>query len=746
MKKLVRTTRSGKGRNGHYHIVYLNEDDGYGFTSAVNGQSHLVKWNPPTQYQPPQYDQLGNLIAEEVPESPGFFEILPAEDGHTHEGFEEIEVKNPFTDDRPDTEIAQEVYQLFTAAAGIEQESIEDGELAEEFVAGDQWDEVTLAKLTEEERAALTLNYIEHQIDELCGYQRNQRTDIKYLPKEGSDQVKADIFTHIAKHVLDKCNYIYEESEQFEDQAVPGRGIVTLDVSFDKDIRGDIEVRHLPWKDARFGPHKKKDLSDLEYYVLHRMYSHDHLTRMYEDKADEIDAAVEQLDYLNGTDDTTATDNFSGEWRFPSLISGLPMHNIARKEIRVLECWRKLYHRASVLAVPQDDFYVSGLGWSKKDLDSAKTIPGMRVVQRMVTKIRITKVCRGVILADELPADLPEDDFYIAVAYAKKRGDRFWGKVKRVIDPQKELNKRRSQAMDFGNRALGSGWFYDSSTFPDNEKQKFRKRASRSGFFQEVTSVSNIPIKQDGPPIPPEILSLSMQAQETIRDLISVQVEPQGANDSGSKLLTLEQMKLRGNEFLFDNLSLSKVRVGRLLLGLIKRYWSPERVERLLMSKAARDGNTQQDPTLGGKPVSEFSEGDIAQIYEDTDVESLDVVVSEAAYSPTIQTATFLMFKELAADGVPVPPQVLVGLAPIPESKKQEFLGLLQQQAEGQSQDAQISADAEIQKTLIAHGHIPPDVAQKYGLVQEGLGESPMPATEGGDSVSGEPGGELPSQ
>jgi regulator of protease activity HflC (stomatin/prohibitin superfamily) len=50
----------------------------------------------------------------------------------------------------------------------------------------------------------------------------------------------------------------------------------------------------------------------------------------------------------------------------------------------------------------------------------------------------------------------------------------------------------------------------------------------------------------------------------------------------------------------------------------------------------------------------------------------------------------------------------------MPDSTKQKLMDMLSQQGQAQASAEQAKADAEIQKTLIAQGQIPPEVAQRF--------------------------------
>jgi hypothetical protein len=58
-----------------------------------------------------------------------------------------------------------------------------------------------------------------------------------------------------------------------------------------------------------------------------------------------------------------------------------------------------------------------------------------------------------------------------------------------------------------------------------------------------------------------------------------------------------------------------------------------------------------------------------------------DVAIGEGPYSETIRMANFLDLKELAQQGVPIPPETLIELSLIPEGQKKKVLDALRQQA-----------------------------------------------------------------
>ncbi len=706
MKIFRRLAAFGKGKKKHTHIAYISPDEGSGLVSLNEDHTHEVFYEPP---MPAQLDEMGNIL---VPEIPGRWVVSPGPDGHVH-ALEEIraQVKEKKEDDE---ELLKLVYGLADAAITREAKSLEKGRESEDFYTGKHWDDATKDKLASLDRACLTINLIQKNIDTLCGFQREQRADIKYLPMEGGDQRVADLLNVVVKHITERCYFDREEAETFLDQVVVGRGNFNIYVDFSSDLRGRIVIEKFPWDEVFFGPHEKADLSDCEYLVKSKWFSKEKIKQLWPKKAEEIDGRFSQLEMTSGTDGIQFLhDNYrkSNDWAPVTLGGSYPLLDIARKEIRVLELWQKVYKTVDVITDPSNDVYESAEGWKAEDIESVKTIPGLFVIPRQVTRMRIVKCAGGGVLSDENPADLPEDDFFIVPVYAHKRGEEFWGKVEIAKDPQREINKRHSQAVDVMNKMASYVWFTDETTFPDREEERFQNYASMPGAVFKVNDTNRLPARVEGVKFPGEIVQLMEVGHARLDEIMHVAVESQGERESAQSLLQRQKMRMVGNEYLFDNLSFAKRKIGRLLLKLIQRYWPPERIARLVLSQATKN----PDMMMGGQPVADFTEEDIITLLKTTDLGEYDVVVTEASFSPTARLANFLLLSDLAKSGLPIPPESLINLADIPDGEKQKLMSQMAQQQEAMASAESEKSQTEINKTLIGQGIIPPSVQEQLG-------------------------------
>lgn len=693
MPELTITTRAGKGRAAHDHIVYLDEASNIGWTSEDRGHNHsFQKGGMMDQGMFPGTPEAPNLNMAD----PGWM-MLPDDTGHTHG----IGTYKPVESTKPeeDTQIVMDVISLFKAAGATEAESFKKGEESEKFYLGEHWDAAQKADLEAKARASLVINKVQKEVHDLSGHQRENRTDLKYLPVEGGDARVADLLNVITKVILSNTDFEREESKVFLDQVIPGRGLFNLYFDNEADIRGQIKVEKFPWRNVRFGPHEKEDLSDCEYLVKWTWYSADKIKQMWPEKADEIQASVDAIldpdgglphDQVPGKQYTDAVQNYNRLKIDPDLT------NIASKEFRVLELWRRIYKRVSVIVDVTNDWYFNAEDWSKTDVGRVKSIPGLKVVPRNISKMRITKTAGTVLLEDENPADLEFDDFYITPAYAIKRGDIYQGIVELIKDPQRLIDKLASLSVDIANKMTAYGWFVDEETFASKfEEENFKKNSTSPGFISKVLNLNKVPMKVEGVKMPNELVNMMVMFDQTLNDLMSMSPEPLGSNDSGVAILQKVRTKIRGVEYLFDNLSFAKKRLGKQLVAMIREHYTPEMLLRIVS-----DQSRKQQVMVGGMPFEQYAPEIIMALLENDDLTKYDIAVGEGAFSPTARLANFAIWADMAKGGIPVPPDLLVELSDLPD--KQKVLESIRQFQAQQAQAEQQKQQTEIEKTKIA--------------------------------------------
>jgi hypothetical protein len=638
-------------------------------------------------------------------------------DGHSHDVDNTVELqdfekpKHESTEGvSPEETEASKCLKLYKFASSFEEKCFKKAVESEDFFMGKQWEDGQVDTLKNTDRAYLTLNYVQAHINTLSGYERQNRTRIAYLPMEGGDQRLADILSVLVKNICDQNAFDMRSSQVFLDGAVPGRGVYDISADYDYSPLGDIRIRRYPWQDIVFGPHEELDLSDLEHLHKTKWMSLSQIEANFPDQYDDIH------DQMYGTkDDDQRKPLDKPNWyqrifgkqyviennpTVPYVVSSDPdIVNIADKTVKVIETWRKEYYTAKFFTIKQDNFTVDASRWSEADINSAKTIPDFEFSEERGKRMRMTLYCGKVLINDEY-ADLPTPDFYVAAMYGVKRSDRWCGIVEWMKDPQREINKRRSQIVDLLNKVCGRGLFYTKNAFPNNtEKQKFIETGSKPGAFIEISDYSQKPQPFEDMRFPEEIARMSIETEGMMRQIINLPDLNSGSINSAKQLNEVRRTGLVGTEYLYDALDMAKRRVGKLLPGLIQSMYTPERITRVIQNVAMKDGVRIGNNIYHGE-FDDVTKEELENLLRDADLTRYDVAIVLSPDNATIRQSSFQAWAQLKMGGMNVPDQLLIDLSDLPDKQM-----VMSQMAQVQQQAAQMEQgkqNTEIQKTLIA--------------------------------------------
>lgn len=729
---LAQTSKAGKGKASHKHHVYHDDVLG-GLTSVVNDHSHEV--SPKSDATPAVTDPITGI--ELHPGTPGGPSVSPAgKDNHTHN----IE---PLTEDEPvvkkkDEDLVAENRELYRIGVAIEGPSFKLAEVSEEFFMGQQWNHADKSALEAESRAALTINECESKIDLLSGYQRQNRSDFRFLPTEDGDSRVADILNIVVKNVCDQNDWEFSETDIFDDGTITGRGNIHAYVDYTDSVQGDIKLEHFPWRDVKYGPHNKKDGSDCEFIVKAKWYSRDKVIAMFPDKKDEI--MVDWEIYPGTSTNSVSTTDYPMVGSEPTVVTQMNDINavadmtsfvsISKKEYLLIEIERKEYTAVPVVFNQADNFYKNCTGLGKGSIKSIQSIPGMDSMTQVVTRIRRTTTCGNVLLRDNY---LEDSDFSLIPFYAKKRGNRYWGKIEGIKDLQLEINKRHSQSIDIVNRMAAYGWFYDDDTFQSKETETaFTLGASKPGFKLKIADIAKPPHMTEGVKFPTELSQMMQIDSQKIKEMMNINMEMAGmarSSQSGVAIVEQKRQGLVGNEFLFDNLNFSKKRLGRKIIRMIAKTYTPERMLRILNSqqKPVQPAEVPGQPGSAGPPQEQqgkYNTQEILELLKNDDLTNYDVVVTESQFNPTNRLANFMIWSDLAGKGAPIPIMSLVDMSDAPDKDKMK--ADIKAEMDRQAQTEQNKNQTEISKTKIAHG-ISQDT-QSPGIPSPGSGKPSIPS------------------
>lgn len=261
-----------------------------------------------------------------------------------------------------------------------------------------QWSDEEKSILSARGQAAVVFDYIGEQVDYLVGTELASRQDPKAFPRTQQHDGVADAATDALRFVADKAGLQQVATECYESLLVAGTEAAIVEVVAKKGDSYDIAVRGIPWDRFYYDPHSRKlDFSDARFMGIVVWLDEDEALRIYGAKARDAEGKFSSI---------------SGEG-FEDAPLG--WYDDQRKRRRVCQ-----------------HYYLKGGVWHVCHFSGDATLFPSKPVS----------------FVDE-DGD-PVNPIVAQSAYIDRDGNRY-GYVRRLIDPQNEVNHRRSKALHILN-------------------------------------------------------------------------------------------------------------------------------------------------------------------------------------------------------------------------------------------------------------------------------------------------------
>lgn len=597
-----------------------------------------------------------------------------------------------------------------------------------DFVRGKQWSEDDKAALTEKGRPALTINKIRPHLNILSGYQRVNRYEVNFEPRTSDDFESCELRKGVTKYIMDNCDYNDVESAVFMDGIIGGIG--WFHVFYDWDytaMEGEIDIERISPFDIYTDPEARKpDYSDAKFLCRAKWVDKDELCDIYPEHADDILSEFRRYDMDEKEADMVGTEPL---W-----------YNRDLKKVRLIECWYK--EREMETRYMMADGTIS---------DVPPPIPTVIAspFQVPVDKVRLA-VIMGDIKLEEMDSPYQHGFFPFVpfTLYHYGEGDVPCGVVRDVKDPQREINKKRSQILHILNTQGNSGLITETTAMTEEQQERYRKYGSKPGAIIEVNdgTLAGGRIREIQPSAPP--VGLIQSAQESEADIPKIT----GINESmlgisspqqSGRAIELNQRQAVTNIApFFDNLRKSKRAIVQQLWGykghkgLIPQYYTEEKVFRIVGKTGQEQFVTvnqqvqMQDPQTGQL---------ITTVLNDLSQGNYDVIISDTPYSVSQRQGQFWALVD-AVSKLGLPANIifdkLIELSDIPD--KQEIIQRLQtqqQQANAPQEPTvrrsmSINLDDVIKLQQAARDNlVPPEIAQ--GILQQYAGQFGLQIPQG---------------
>lgn len=406
-------------------------------------------------------------------------------------------------------------------------------ELAErcrDYYDGYQLTESEIAALAKRKQPPVVFNRIGPKIDTLMGWEKKLRTDPKAFPRVPSKEDDANSCTDALRFVVQANKFDPLRSDVFENLAIEGVGAGKV-ICDDSDPKNPtICIKRVSWDRFYRDPHSRDRYFDDAAFLgeVQWMYDEDCIDEFSQEgdgkSHDDIETLVE-ASYNEEWNTGTYGDRPRFSWADSKRRRIMVMHHRFRNDG---EWWECVFVRGGFLVDPAPSKYLDENGKPDCDLVAAST--------------------------------------YVDA------NNRRYGAVKRMLDPQDEINKRRSKALHASNsqRIIAEDGAVKSI-------QQARQEVARPDGYVVVRPGKRFEIASD-PQLEASQMSMLQEAKNEI-DVIGVNPAlggDQGA-PSGRAQEMLQSAGLTEYAKLFEASEQWALRIYEKVWYRVRQYWTAEK-------------------------------------------------------------------------------------------------------------------------------------------------------------------------
>lgn len=477
--------------------------------------------------------------------------------------------------------------QWVTAAWDAQAEWRERAEDDFAFVDGHQWTPEEIAALEEQNRVPVVFNRTAIILASVAGSEINNRTEVRYLPREIGDANVNEVLSAGGDWFRDMADAEDADSEAFEHLLVCGIGVTEIGLDWEADPEGMPVARGVEPTEFYWDPHAyRKGLVDARYMGrVRRMPIEEAEARFPDFDAADIDASG----WIKADGRADRSRNIIGdEYRDESgEVDAGPDDELTIVQIQ----WRE-----RVEAVE----YVSPVTGERAEMSAEEWqgVPERDIIpHRKFRRWEWRQAFLGAhdILDENQPS--PERCTFAVMTGRRDRKERqFYGLLRSMKDPQKYANKWLSQTLHIINANAKGGVMYEEDAVSDprefeeawaaaDSAQPVRPGALAGGKIQEKPKAQ----------IPAAFMALTEFAVSSIRDVSGVNLELLGLRDANQPGVLEYQRRQSGMTTMarfFDSLKFYRKQQGRIILEFLQRHIAP--TGRLV--RMVKDGQSQYVP------------------------------------------------------------------------------------------------------------------------------------------------------
>jgi hypothetical protein len=578
-----------------------------------------------------------------------------------------------------------------------------------------QWTKEEKDILHEEKRPALTLNIVKSHIDLIKGLNEDIKKRYVATPQGVEDAFLCEVVNNVIYWLYNKNDYDAEEENAYESGLICGRGWVSIDFNIDETNMKDIKVdlTSVPPHEVRRDPAgRKRDLSDASYIFWDRWLSIEDFAIKYpkfEQKAREAfelgawpkysyldPMAPESGEFLNNDI------NDESDYSDPLDVA---YFDSKKHQIRVahMEYWKyvKKYFfydpstgNITKINIPWKDF--------KERFKALWPNRKLRYETRTNKEVWWLQFCGEEILFDgKSPINYPGFSLVPCFLFddvSRRRGYHY-GIVELMKDPQREINKRTSQTLNLFNQQVQPGVYAEPRAFANMDQAEQSLKESGSVTFLQDGAIKDQRFQERKvPTFPSAVLQMGEYAREMIRHITGINPDLLGMNDKrqepGIVVQLRQQQGMAILKPVFKAYSKMREEIFKRLVAIVMQHMPNHQIVQIL----GESGRYKMD----GPNIVDTKSG-LQANFRNVDKIPYDIDTEPESASMTQDALELATFMEMAKNGIPIDPRVLVSKTNIAASEKIGWIKYIEGQQQAQSEAAKHEMDMKMKEMERKH-------------------------------------------
>lgn len=404
----------------------------------------------------------------------------------------------------------------------------EKAERDRDYVDNKQLTDEEVQKLQKRGQPPIVLNVIRDRAGFLAGMEKKQRRDPKAYPRNNPDDVHAaEAFTDGMRYVIERADYQTRRSQAWRNITIEGFGGLELAAVRKEGAATEITINRIPWDRIFYDPHcSEPDFSDARYLGQVMWMDYDEaVTRAVSGGQVDEDRAKEIFD-------TTLSQAPARSRTYDDKPKWTVWADAKRKRVRIVMMWHK----------EADGWHYCEFTKSGKLAESAQPY-----------------------------VDQDGDSYcpWILESANVDRDNNRYGEVRHLIDPQDEINKRRSKGLHL---LSVNGVIADEGAVDDVNAA--RRELAKPDFWITKNTGTNLEIVK-GTELAAGQAALGAEAMAYVQ-----QAGPNGAlmgkgvQDQSGKAIEAQQAGgLVQQSDLMDTLRRLDLRVFTVVASMMKQEW-----------------------------------------------------------------------------------------------------------------------------------------------------------------------------